>query len=56
VLALFESHGVPTRKIGAVSGEVLRVNVGAQTPCELAWPVPELHRAWDESLGTYLNL
>jgi hypothetical protein len=56
LLALVESHGVPVRKIGFVDGEALAVKVAGSSPRELSWPVVELHRAWDESLASYLNM
>ena len=50
------SLGLPAHGIGIVGGDILRVKVAGTSPRELKWPVAELHRLWDESLASYLNM
>jgi phosphoribosylformylglycinamidine synthase len=55
VIGLFNILGVPIKRIGTVGGDALSVSVAGSKPRELSWPVDELHRVWDESLGLYLK-
>jgi phosphoribosylformylglycinamidine synthase len=57
LLALFASHGVPARRIGAVGGSKLLVEADdvAGSPARLSWDVAVLHRAWDGALDSYLG-
>jgi phosphoribosylformylglycinamidine synthase len=57
LLALFESQGVPARRLGAVGGNKLLVETGDGTgsPARLSWDVTALHRAWDGALDSYLG-
>jgi phosphoribosylformylglycinamidine synthase II len=52
LIDLLEKEGVPARKLGTVGGETLSVAISSR---ELAWPVAELHGAWDNALADCLN-
>ena len=56
-LALFVSHGVPARRIGAVGGSKLIVDVrdGTNSHTNLNWDVAALHRVWNSALDSYLG-
>jgi phosphoribosylformylglycinamidine synthase II len=54
LIALLELRGVPARRIGAVGGDKLIINVSGAAPRELAWDVAALHQAWDGALDLYL--
>ncbi len=47
-LALLSWRGVPARKLGAVGGPELVIDVGA---ARSAWPVADLHHAWHDSIA-----
>jgi phosphoribosylformylglycinamidine synthase II len=53
LMALLEKTNVPAQKLGVVGGDHLKLDVFGSSA--LAWPVAELHRAWDESLGDCLT-
>jgi len=62
LLALFVSHGVPARRIGAVGGAKLVLDVfggvspqGANSHVHLSWDVSALHRAWNDAFDTYFE-
>ena len=52
---LMEAQGVSVQAIGSVGGDVLRVKLEHGNVPELEWPVAELHRVWDQSLGACLQ-
>jgi phosphoribosylformylglycinamidine synthase len=52
LLADCAAAGVPARVIGQTGGEQLVCNLPG---LRLAWPVLELHRAWDGALPSYLD-
>ena len=56
-LALFISHGVPARRLGAVGGSKLIVDVrdGANSHTQLNWDVAALYQTWNGALDSYLE-
>jgi phosphoribosylformylglycinamidine synthase len=61
LLARFESHGVPARRIGSVGGNRLVVDLfggvvpqGASSHVHLNWDVPALHQVWARAFDSYL--
>ncbi len=55
VVDIFRAHGVPITSLGVVGGDTLRVDIPDRPNLKLAWPIADLHRAWDESLAAYLS-
>jgi phosphoribosylformylglycinamidine synthase len=57
VVALFQRHGVPVQRIGAVGGNQLTVHVhaAAKSHTKLTWEVSALHDAWNGALDSYLE-
>ena len=57
LLALFKSHGVPARRIGAVGGAKLIVDIrsGASSHTHLNWDIASLHATWNGALDSYLD-
>jgi phosphoribosylformylglycinamidine synthase len=62
LLALFETHGVPAVRMGAVGGSKLLLDVfggvssqGANSHVHLNWDIAALHRVWSGALDTYLE-
>jgi phosphoribosylformylglycinamidine synthase len=56
-LSLLKSQGVPARRIGAVGGNklVLDVRDGTSSHPHLSWDVAALHAAWNGALDSYLE-
>ena len=55
VVDIFRAHGVPITSLGVVGGDTLRVEITNRPNLHLQWQVADLHRAWDESLASYLH-
>jgi phosphoribosylformylglycinamidine synthase II len=53
LLSLLQSQGVPARKLGSVGGDTITVQAGPQA---FSWAVADLHRIWDSSLASYLEM
>jgi phosphoribosylformylglycinamidine synthase len=49
---LFTSRNLPVRQIGKTGGDSLAIQVRANT---FRWPVADLHRRWDSSLGDLMG-
>ncbi len=48
VLLLLELRDIPARRIGTVGGDLLKINALGEV---LAWPLPELHTAWYDTIA-----
>ena len=49
---LFASRNISARRIGKTGGDTLSIQVRANT---FRWPVSDLHRRWDSSLGSLMG-
>jgi phosphoribosylformylglycinamidine synthase len=52
VLMLLDLRGIPARRLGTVDGDLLKVTANGET---FAWPLPELHAAWYDSIAAAMR-